>query len=174
MVKHEDENPSSLNVRSSPISSMTKAESDQHFEVVIKKVLFSENKLCEKVLGDFMEGLVWPECFIKISDKILVVFFRFGEGGARSRKEPQKLFKLLEVFESLEKLKPHISQIFEGEPGADICTRFRELEKLIIDASSKVLWEFELQIEGNIDGLPPPQDGSVPKLKNLIFKKPLF
>ncbi|CAJ1972800.1 unnamed protein product [Sphenostylis stenocarpa] len=136
----------------------------QHFEVAVKKVLFSEKKLCEKVLGNFMEGLVWPECFIKISDKIMAVFFRFGEAVARSSKEPQKLFKLLDMFESLEKLKPEISKIFEGEPGVDICTRFRELEKLIIDASSKVFWEFGLQIEGNIDGLPPPQDGSVPKL----------
>ncbi|KAG4962532.1 Exocyst complex component EXO70A1 [Glycine max] len=136
----------------------------QHLEVAVKKVLLAEKKLCERVLGDFMEGLIWPECFIKISDKIMAVFFRFGEGVARSSKEPQKLFKLLDMFESLEKLKPEMSQIFEGEPGLDICTRFRELEKLIIDASSKVLWEFGLQIEGSIDGLPPAQDGSVPKL----------
>ncbi|KAL2318444.1 hypothetical protein Fmac_032320 [Flemingia macrophylla] len=136
----------------------------QHLEVAVKKVLLSEKKLCERVLGDFMEGLVWPECFIKISDKIMAVFFRFGEGVARSSKEPQKLFKLLDMFESLEKLKPEMPQIFEGESGADICTRFRKLEKLIIDVSSKVFWEFGLQIEGNIDGLPPPQDGSVPKL----------
>lgn len=27
-----------------------------------------------------------------------------------------------------------------------------------------MFWEFGLQIEGNSDGLPPPQDGSVPKL----------
>ena len=136
----------------------------QHLEVAVKKVLLAEKKLCERVLGDFMEGLIWPECFIKISDKIMAVFFRFGEGVARSSKEPQKLFKLLDMFESLEKLKPEMSQIFEGEPGLDICTRFRELEKLIIDASSKVFLELGLQIEGNIDGLPPPQDGSVPKL----------
>ncbi|KAK7383230.1 hypothetical protein VNO78_28904 [Psophocarpus tetragonolobus] len=136
----------------------------QHLEVAVKKVLLSEKKLCQKVLGDFVEGLVWPECFIKISDKIMAVFFRFGEGVARSSKEPQKLFKLLDMFESLEKLKPEMSQIFEGEPGIDICTRFRELEKLIIDASSKVFWEFGLQIEGNMDGNSPPQDGSVPKI----------
>nr|KYP57080.1 Exocyst complex component 7 [Cajanus cajan] len=136
----------------------------QHLEVAVKKVLLSEKKLCERVLGDIMEGLVWPECFIKISDKIMAVFFRFGEGVARSSKEPQKLFKLLDMFESLESLKSEMPQIFEGESGSDICTRFRELEKLIIDASSKVFCEFGLQIEGNIDGLPPPQDGSVPKL----------
>ncbi|GAU27347.1 hypothetical protein TSUD_05730 [Trifolium subterraneum] len=137
----------------------------QHFEVATKKVLLSEKKLCESVLGEIIDGIIHPECFVKISDKIMAVFFRFGEGVARSNKEPQKLFKLLDMFESLEKLKPHVLEIFDGESGEDICVRFRELEKLIIDASSKVFWEFGLQIEGNVDGfLPPPQDGSVPKI----------
>ncbi|KAK7310774.1 hypothetical protein RJT34_08491 [Clitoria ternatea] len=136
----------------------------QHLEVAAKKVVLSEKKLCEKILGGFMDGLIWPECFVKISDKIMAVFFRFGEGVARSNKEPQKLFKLLDMLESLETLEPEILQIFDGEPGLDICVRFRELKKLIIDASSKVFCEFGLQIEGNIDGLPPPQDGSVQKL----------
>lgn len=94
----------------------------------------------------------------------MAVFFRFGEGVARSNKEPQKLFKLLDMFDSLEKLKPQFSDIFEGDAGADIFTRFRELEKLLVHASTKVFWEFGLQIESNQDGLPPPQDGSVPKI----------
>ncbi|XP_054817372.1 exocyst complex component EXO70I-like [Prosopis cineraria] len=136
----------------------------QHFEVAIKKVLLSEKKLCCRVLGKIMAGLVWPECFAKIADKIMAVFFRFGESVARSSKEPQKLFKLLDMFETLDKLKPEFSDIFDGEAGMDFCTRFRELEKLIIDASSKVFWEFGLQIEGNADGIPPPRNGSVPKL----------
>ncbi|KAK7291052.1 hypothetical protein RIF29_05915 [Crotalaria pallida] len=136
----------------------------QHLKIAVKKVLLSEKSLCQNVLGNIMEGLVWPECFVKISDKIMAVFFRFGEGVTRSSKEPQKLFKLLDMFESLEKLKPEILETFDGEAGVDICTRFRELEKLIVDASSKVFWEFGLQIEGNADGFPPPQDGSVPKL----------
>ncbi|GLT93594.1 hypothetical protein SLE2022_113820 [Rubroshorea leprosula] len=42
--------------------------------------------------------------------------------------------------------------------------RFREIEKLLVHASSKVFWEFEFQIEGNSARFPPPQDGSVPKL----------
>ncbi|KAH0990074.1 hypothetical protein GBA52_001557 [Prunus armeniaca] len=136
----------------------------QHFELAVKAVLVSEKKLCEQVLGGIMEGLIWPECFAKIADKIMAVFFRFGEGVARSSKEPQKLFKLLDMFDSLEKLKPGFSEVFDGESGADICIRFRELEKLLIHASSKVFWEFGLQIEGSSDGLPPPPDGSVPKI----------
>ncbi|KAI3460145.1 hypothetical protein Pfo_016808 [Paulownia fortunei] len=136
----------------------------QHFELAVKAVLVSEKNLCNQVLGNIMEGMVWPECFIKIADKIMAVFFRFGEGVARSNREPQKLFKLLDMFDSLEKLKPEFSEIFDGEAGADICSRFRELEKLLVHVSTRVFWEFGLQIEGNQDGLPPPQDGSVPKL----------
>ncbi|XP_007018477.2 PREDICTED: exocyst complex component EXO70A1 [Theobroma cacao] len=136
----------------------------QHFELALKTVFVSEKKLCKQVLGGLPEVLVWLECFVKIADKIMAVFFRFGEGVARSNKEPQKLFKLLEMFDSLEKLKVEFSEIFEGESGADICIRFRELEKLLVHASSKVFWEFGLQIEGTSDGFPPPQDGSVPKL----------
>ncbi|PON91133.1 Exocyst complex protein [Trema orientale] len=136
----------------------------QHFELAVKTVLVSEKKLCNQVLGGLMEGLLWPECFVKIADKIMAVFFRFGEGVTRSSKEPQKLFKLLDMFGSLEKLKPEFSDVFNGESGADICARFRELIKLLIHASSKVYWEFGLQIEGNSDGFPPPQDGSVPKI----------
>ena len=82
--------------------------------------------------------LVWLECFVQIADKIMAVFFRFGEGVARSNKEPHKLFKLLEMFDSLEKLKVEFSEIFEGESGADICIRFRELQKLLVHASRKV------------------------------------
>ncbi|KDP41610.1 hypothetical protein JCGZ_16017 [Jatropha curcas] len=136
----------------------------QHFQLAVKSVFQSEKKLSNQILGGVMEGAVWLECFIKIADKIMAVFFRFGEGVARSSKEPQKLFKLLDMFDSLEKLKTEFSEIFEGEAGADFCARFRELEKLLVHASSKVFWEFGLKIEGNSDGLPPAEDGSVPKL----------
>ncbi|KAA8537859.1 hypothetical protein F0562_027561 [Nyssa sinensis] len=136
----------------------------QHFELAVKTVFVSEKNLCNRVLGKIMDAAIWPECFVKVADKIMAVFFRFGEGVARSNKEPQKLFKLLDMFDSLENFKTEFSEIFDGEAGADICLRFRELEKLLVHSSSKVFWEFGLQIEGNQDGLPPPQDGSVPKL----------
>ncbi|KAI4321086.1 hypothetical protein MLD38_034507 [Melastoma candidum] len=137
----------------------------QHFELALKNVFVSEKQLSNRVMGGVMDGLVWLECFVKIADKIMAVFFRFGEGVARGTKErPEKLFKLLDMFDALERIKPEFSLVFEGESGRDICTRFRELEKLLVHAGSKVLWEFGLQIEGDSDGLPPPPDGSVPKL----------
>lgn len=136
----------------------------QHLELAVKKVLAAEKQLCTQVLSGLLDGQIWFECFVKTADKIMAVFFRFGEGVARSSSEPQKLFKFLDMYDQLEKMKPLFVEVFEGEAGSDICSRFRELEKLLIHASSKVFWDMGLQIEGNQDGIPPPKDGSVPKL----------
>lgn len=86
----------------------------QHFELAVRTVLVAEKNLSVEILGNVMDGLIWHECFVKIADKIMAVFFRFGEGVARSNKEPQKLFKLLEMFESLENMKVEFAQVFEG------------------------------------------------------------
>ncbi|XP_047328430.1 exocyst complex component EXO70I-like [Impatiens glandulifera] len=136
----------------------------QHFQIAVKTVLVAEKHLSDQILCSIFHNSLSSHCSAKISDKIMAVFFRFGEAVARSNKEPQKLFKLLDMFQSLQSIKPEFSTVFEGEAGEDICTRFRELEKLLIHSSCKVFWEFGLQIECNQDGYPPPADGSVPKL----------
>lgn len=137
----------------------------EHFKLAVKVVFVTEKQLCKQVLSGITDGgTIWPECFAKIADKIMAVFFRFGEGVARSSKEPQKLFKLLDMYDSLDRIRTEFFQVFDGESGIDICARFRELQKLLVHAASKVFWEFGLQIEGIQDGVPPPPDGSVPKI----------
>lgn len=136
----------------------------QHFNLALNSVFVAEKQLCSRVLSSLMDSQLWPECFAKIADKIMAVFFRFGEGVARSSREPQKLFKLLDMFDALDRIRHHFMTVFYGDSGADICVRFRELLKLVVHASSKVFWEFGLQIEGLQDGVPPPPDGSVPKI----------
>eukprot|EP01018_Ginkgo_biloba_P024386 Gb_38868 [translate_table: standard] len=135
----------------------------QHLEIAVKTVFASEKKLCRECFTAVDGDFVWPECLARVADKVMAIFFRFGEGVARSRKEPQKLFKLLDMFESMENLNAQFTEIFEGDAGKDICLRFRELQKQIVNAACKVFWEFGLQVEGQQHGAPPP-DGSVPKL----------
>ena len=136
----------------------------EHFQLAVKIVFVAEKQLCKRVLSGVMDGAIWPECFVKIADKIMAVFFFFGEGVARSSKEPQKLFKLLDMYDSMDRIRTEFALVFDGESGIDICARFRELQKLLVHAASKVFWEFGLQIEGLQDGAPPPPDGSVPKI----------
>nr|CAD1825424.1 unnamed protein product [Ananas comosus var. bracteatus] len=136
----------------------------RHLEAAVASVLAAERQLCRRALGGIMGGAVWPECFAKISDRIMAVFFRFGEGVARGAKEPQRLFKLLDMLDALDRLRPSFDAVFDAEAGADdIRTRYRELQKLLVHAAARVLSELGLQIEGQSDDAPF-LDVAVPKI----------
>ncbi|XP_010927204.4 exocyst complex component EXO70I [Elaeis guineensis] len=135
-----------------------------HFEVAVRLVFAAEKRLCSGALGGVLDGAVWPECFAKIADRIMAVFFRFGEGVARSANEPHKLFKLLDMLDALDRIRPAFINTFDGEAGEDIRARCRELQKLLVHAAAKAFWELGLQIEGLQDRAPQPADGSVPKI----------
>ncbi|XP_072981948.1 exocyst complex component EXO70I-like [Typha latifolia] len=135
-----------------------------HLEMAVSSVLAAERHLCFTTLGCIMGGALWPECFAKIADKIMAVFFRFGEGVARAAAEPQSLFKLLDMLVALDRLRPRLDAVFDSDASAGVRARHRELQKLLVHAAAKVFYEFALQIEGDYGCAPPPADGSVPKL----------
>ncbi|CAL9135503.1 unnamed protein product [Musa acuminata var. zebrina] len=136
----------------------------RHLELAVRMLFAAEKRLCHDVLGGLMGGAVWPECLAKIADRIMAVFFCFGEGVARSSKQPQKLFKLLDMFDALDRMWPDLAAVFDGEAGGQVRARFRELQKLVVHAAATAFREFGLRIEGLQDGAPPPADGSVPKV----------
>ncbi|XP_031405783.1 uncharacterized protein LOC116214525 [Punica granatum] len=74
-------------------------------------------KLCSQVLGGIMEVLIWPACSVKNVDKFMAVLSQFVKGVRRRKKGPKKLFKLLDMFDSLENLKLEFLSIFDGEAG---------------------------------------------------------
>ncbi|KAG0482620.1 hypothetical protein HPP92_010704 [Vanilla planifolia] len=110
-----------------------------------------------------MDGAVWPECFAQISDRIMDVFFRFGEGVTESSPEPQKLFKLLEMSAAAVRLRPAIFLLFD-DAAPDISSRFRELQKLLVQAASRAFSALEILT----DPSPPPPDASVPGVVRYI------
>eukprot|EP01018_Ginkgo_biloba_P024384 Gb_10202 [translate_table: standard] len=120
----------------------------QHLEIAVEIVFTSEKGIMQRV-----NLLQWMEitCFRN-------TLFQW---------EPQKFFKLLDMFESMENLNAQLSEIFEGDVGKDTYLRFRELQKQIVNAACKVFLEFDLQVEGQQHGEPPP-NGSVPKMVRYV------
>lgn len=86
----------------------------RHLELAGQTPFAVKEKLCRDVLGLLMESALWPECFTKIADHIMAVFSSFGEGVARSSKQPNKLFKLLDVFDALYRIRPQSESTFDG------------------------------------------------------------
>ncbi|PKA65640.1 hypothetical protein AXF42_Ash013054 [Apostasia shenzhenica] len=133
----------------------------EHLHVAVTTVLAAEKHLSRSVLSSAMDGAVWPECFAKISDRIMAVFFRFAEGVALSSPEPQKLFKLLDMSDAARRLRPSLSVLFD-DAAPDISTRFRELQKLLVHAASAAFSALALRIQGLQDGSSTPPDAAVP------------
>jgi hypothetical protein len=119
-----------------------------HFHVAIVSVLPAERQLCARVLEP-LPPAVWPECFAKIAARIAAAFFRFADGVAAAGREPQRLFKLLDMLDAVDRERDRLDDLFSGESAAlaAIRERAREVKHALARAAAAVFFEFGLRIE---------------------------
>lgn len=75
------------------------------------KLLFSgEKKICDQIFGG-VESLRNP-CFAEVTGNSVSVLLSFGEAIARSKRSPEKLFVLLDMYEIMRELQSEVCKIF--------------------------------------------------------------
>ncbi|XP_044961715.1 exocyst complex component EXO70I-like [Hordeum vulgare subsp. vulgare] len=119
-----------------------------HFHVAIASVLTAERRLCARVLAH-LPPAVWPECFAKIAARIVAAFFRFADGVVTAEREPQRLFKLLDMFDAVARERERLDALFSGESATLVAIRERasEVERALARAAAGVFYEFGLRVE---------------------------
>jgi hypothetical protein len=120
-------------------------------DVAVASVLPAERHLCERVL----------ECFAKIAIRFADAFFRFADGVAATAREPQRLFKLLDM---LDGERDRLDDLFSGESAAlaAIRVRAREVEHALA-CDAVMFFEFGLRMEADyVSGTD--NAGHVPKI----------
>lgn len=139
------------------------AQWGKHLEFAVKHLFEAEYKLCNDVFERL--GLdVWMSCFAKIAAQAgILAFLQFGKTVTESKKDPIKLLKLLDIFASLNKLRLDFNRLFGGGACAEIQNLTRDLIKRVIEGACEIFWELSVQVELQRQ-IPPPPDGSVPKL----------
>ncbi|RWR85240.1 exocyst complex component EXO70A1-like protein isoform X1 [Cinnamomum micranthum f. kanehirae] len=110
------------------------------------KLLFSgERKICNQVF----EGIeiIKDQCFAEVTASSVSVLLSFGDAIAKSKRSPEKLFVLLDMYEIMRDLQPEIESIFEGRA----CTEMREsalsLTKRLAQTAQETFGDFEEAIE---------------------------
>ena len=58
-------------------------------------------------------------------------FMNFGEGYARSNRAPEKLFKLLDMYNPINICMPTVYTLFAGECCGELRSQVRELQKMV-------------------------------------------
>ncbi|KAG4114270.1 hypothetical protein ERO13_D12G035550v2 [Gossypium hirsutum] len=94
----------------------------------IAKVMFTSNygpEFCDQVLGGF--GSVSSYCFLEISKATILCLLNFGEAVAMGPHRPEKLLRLLDMYETLAGLLRDIDTLFSEEAGSFIQLQFHEL-----------------------------------------------
>ncbi|KAI5053955.1 hypothetical protein GOP47_0031153 [Adiantum capillus-veneris] len=103
----------------------------QHMEVVVKSICEPEYQLCSQVF-EKLAFEDWEGSFGKIVvSRGLLELLHFGEVAVNSPDEPQKLFKLLDMFEAMTNLRP----LFGCK---DVQQRMKGLLKLIVQGAHDI------------------------------------
>ena len=78
--------------------------------VQVKLLFAAERKLCDQIW--FRLDPHREKCFADVTDSSLHMLLSFGEAIAKSKKTPEKLFVLLDMYETMRDLQPEVSSIF--------------------------------------------------------------
>ncbi|KAL0908677.1 hypothetical protein M5K25_023182 [Dendrobium thyrsiflorum] len=131
-----------------------------HLLMAVTSVLPAEKHLCRAALSSAFYGTVWPDCFAKISHRIMFSLFCFGQGVALSPTEPQQLIKLLKMTDTARRLRPAVSALFD-DCVPKISARARDLEKLLVGSAFRA---FSALNDGIQNDSLLPTDASVPSI----------
>ncbi|KAF5733673.1 exocyst complex component EXO70A1 [Tripterygium wilfordii] len=117
-----------------------------HFMRIAVKLLFAgEWKVCDQMFEGF--DSLRDQCFADVTASSVLVLLSFGEAIARSKRSPEKLFVLLDMYEIMRELHPEIITIFKGKA----CTEIREsalgLTKRLAQTAQETFGDFEEAVE---------------------------
>ncbi|WCJ34201.1 exocyst subunit exo70 family protein A2 [Euphorbia peplus] len=117
-----------------------------HYMRISVKLLFTaEKQICDKIL-DGIDSLR-DQCFSEVTINCVLVLLSFGEAIAKSKRSPEKLFVLLDMYEIMRELQPEIEVVF----GTIACTEMREaaisLSKRLAQTAQETFGDFEEAVE---------------------------
>ncbi|KAI4370707.1 hypothetical protein MLD38_019027 [Melastoma candidum] len=85
-----------------------------HFMRIAVKLLFAgERKVCDQIFEGF--DPLRDQCFAEVTASSVSVLLSFGEAIARSKRSPEKLFVLLDMYEIMRELHSEIESLFKGK-----------------------------------------------------------
>ncbi|CAK9152957.1 unnamed protein product [Ilex paraguariensis] len=117
-----------------------------HFMRIAVKLLFAGEKKVSDQIFDGYESLR-DQCFAEVTANSVAMLLSFGEAIAKSKRSPEKLFVLLDMYEIMRELRSEIDLIF----GNKYCAEMREsavvLTKRLAQTAQETFGDFEEAVE---------------------------
>ncbi|XP_022742852.1 exocyst complex component EXO70A1-like isoform X2 [Durio zibethinus] len=117
-----------------------------HFMRIAVKLLFAgERKVCDQMFEGF--DSLSDQCFAEVTASSVSVLLSFGEAIARSKRSPEKLFVLLDMYEIMRELHSEIETIFKGNACIEIRESALGLTKRLAQRAQETFGDFEEAVE---------------------------
>lgn len=121
-------------------------------KIFTRVYLSSEKRVCEQIFEDL--GTNSSVCFVQTSKPSVFQLLSFSEAIAVGPHSPEKLFRILDMYETLSGLLPDIDILFSDEVGAIIRTEYQEALKRLGDSVIWTFSEFEKAVGSNTSTAP--------------------
>ncbi|KDP22763.1 hypothetical protein JCGZ_01980 [Jatropha curcas] len=117
-----------------------------HFMRIAVKVLFAgERRVCDQIFDGF--DSLRDQCFAGCTASSVSMLLSFGEAIARSKRSPEKLFVLLDMYEIMRELHSEIEEVFNGKTCSEIRESAFGLTKRLAQTAQETFGDFEEAVE---------------------------
>ncbi|KAH0724124.1 hypothetical protein MTR67_045879 [Solanum verrucosum] len=117
-----------------------------HYMRISVRLLFAAEK---KVSDQIFEGQdsLRDQCFAEVTGNSVAVLLSFGEAIAKSKRSPEKLFVLLDMYEIMRELQSEMDNIF----GSQYCSEMREAAKVLTNRLAETAQETFVDFEEAVE-----------------------
>ncbi|KAL6496359.1 hypothetical protein OROGR_029617 [Orobanche gracilis] len=117
-----------------------------HFVRIAVKLLFAgEKKVCDEIFKGH-DNLRY-QCFAEVTANSVAVLLSFGEAITKSKRSPEKLFVLLDMYEIMRELQPEMDVIFGNKFCGEMREAFVVLTKRLAQTAQETFGDFEEAVE---------------------------
>ncbi|KAJ6825957.1 exocyst complex component EXO70A1-like isoform X1 [Iris pallida] len=139
-----------------------------HFMRIAVKLLFAaERKICDQIF-EGINNVIKDQCFAEVTANSVLMLLSFGEAIAKSKRSPEKLFVLLDMYEIMHELQPEIETIFEGKACREIREESLSLTKRLAQTAKDTFGDFEEAVDKDATRTAV-QDGTVHPLTSYVI-----
>ncbi|PSS04992.1 Exocyst complex component EXO70A1 like [Actinidia chinensis var. chinensis] len=117
-----------------------------HFMRIAVKLLFAGERI---VCDQMFEGIdsLRDRCFAEVTASSVAVLLSFGDAIAKSKRSPEKLFVLLDMYEIMRELHSEIETLFKGKACGEIRESALGLTKRLAQTAQETFGDFEEAVE---------------------------
>ncbi|KAF5737410.1 Exocyst subunit exo70 family protein A2 isoform 1 [Tripterygium wilfordii] len=138
-----------------------------HYMRISVKLLFSgEKTICDQILDGF--DSLRDQCFAEVTANSVAVLLSFGEAIAKSKRSPEKLFVLLDMYEILRELQSEIEVLFQTKACLEMRESALSLTRRLAQTAQETFGDFEEAVEKDATKTAV-QDGTVHPLTSYVI-----